>query len=93
MRVRPVELNRLCIEAILILLLHGDNYVPVLIEADDVDAEVRFARCQVKLVEIGRPAVSVHLFELDVCGKETEVVFAVTPERIAGEDIIGAAYV
>jgi hypothetical protein len=41
MRVRPVELNRLCIEAISILLLYRDNYVPVLIEADDVDAEVR----------------------------------------------------
>jgi hypothetical protein len=48
------------------LLLYDDNYVPVLIKADDVDTEFRFARYQVKLVEISRPAVSVHLFDLDV---------------------------
>jgi hypothetical protein len=66
MQVRPVELNRLCVEAISILLLYGDNYVPMPIVADDVDPEFRFPRYQVKLVEICRPAVSVHLFELDI---------------------------
>jgi hypothetical protein len=78
-------------ETISVLRLCDDNNVPVLIEADDIDAKFGFACYQVERVEIRWPAVGVQLFELDVRRKEAEVVFAVPAEWVAGEDVVSAA--